>query len=120
MRARTVVVVAVVVGTVATATSCRRRGESARADSTFVHAMVDLRLVTANPALDSAGRARARDSVLRHYNTSALGLDSIARRLSTNPDRAVEILRKIDNGVRTGGRPAPAAVIPKPATPAPK
>jgi hypothetical protein len=117
MRARTVFVVAVVVGTVATATSCRRRGESASADSTFVHAMIDLRLVTANTVLDSAGRVRARDSVLQHYSTSAAGLDSIARALGDSPDRAVEILRKIDYGVRLGGRPVVAPALPKPVTP---
>jgi len=50
MRARATTVVALAIGIVATATSCRKQGESANADSTFVRAMIDLRVVTANTA----------------------------------------------------------------------
>jgi hypothetical protein len=113
MRARPTTVVALAIGIVATATSCRKQGESANADSTFVRAMVDLRVVTANTALDSAAKARARDSILRHYSTSAAALDSTARLLGANPDHAVELLRKIDNGVRVRALPPPA--VPPPA-----
>jgi hypothetical protein len=115
MRARTLSVLTIVIGLVATATSCRKPSESASADSTFVHAMIDLRLVTVNTTLDSAAKARARDSILRHYNTSPAALESTARLLGNNPDRAVELLRMIDLGVRTGSRPAPVA----PASPPP-
>jgi hypothetical protein len=118
MRARATTVVALAIGIVATATSCRKQGESATADSTFVRAMVDLRVVTANTALDSAAKARARDSILRHYSTSAAALDSTARLLGANPDHAVELLRKIDNGVRVRGQPLPPPA-PTPAPPSP-
>jgi hypothetical protein len=108
-------------GLAATATSCRKQGESAAADTTFVHAMIDLRVVAANSALDSGGQARARDSILRRYNTSAADLESTAKVISKNPDHAVELLRKIDNGVRLAPKPlvppAPAPVTPP--TPAP-
>ena len=108
MRARATTVVALATSLVVIATSCKKQGASASADSTFVRTMIDLRLVTNNTTLDSAAKAHARDSILRHYSTSAAGLDSIARRLGANPDRAVDLLRKIDNGVRIRGQPGPA------------
>lgn len=100
-------------GLAATATSCRKQAESAAADTTFVHAMIDLRVVASNSALDSAGQARARDSILRRYGTSAADLESTAKVIAKNPDHAVELLRKIDNGARA----IPKPIIPP--TPAP-
>ena len=116
MRARTTTVLALAIGIVATATSCKKQGESANADSTFVRAMIDLRVVTANAALDSTAKARARDSILRHYSTSVAALDSTARLMAANPDHAVDVLRKIDNGVRVRGQPLPPAPTPAPPT----
>jgi hypothetical protein len=95
------------------ASSCKRTSESAKTDSTFVHAMIDLRLVTSNTALDSVTQARARDSILRHYGTSAADLESTARLIAKNPDHAVDLLKKIDNGVRTAPRPVTPPAAPK-------
>jgi hypothetical protein len=126
MRARFTPTVLILLGLATAATSCRKQGESAAADSTFVHAMIDLRIVAQNQALDSASQARARDSVLRRYNTSAADLEATAKLIANNPDHAVELLRKIDNGVRMVPRPivptAPAPTAqptPAPAAPAP-
>lgn len=119
MRARTLTVM-LFLGTAAIgATSCRRSSSNAHADSTFVHVMVDLRLVTANTTLDSVGKARARDSVLRHYSTSPDDLDRTARRLGADPDRAVELLRRIDNAARLAAvrQPSPRVTSPPPTTP---
>jgi|ERR1700722_1192649 hypothetical protein len=113
MRARSLLVMLLLGNGAIGATSCKRSSGNASADSTFVHAMVDLRLVTANTTLDSAGKARARDSVMRHYSTSPEDLDRSARRLGADPDRAVALLRKIDNGARLAAtRPAPLPTTP--------
>jgi hypothetical protein len=112
MRARVTLVISL--GTLILASSCKKLGtESASADSTFVHTMVALRLVTSNTALDSATQARARDSILRHYGTSAADLEATAHLIAKNPDHAVELLRKIDNSVRL----APRQVTPPPPAP---
>ena len=113
MRARAILVMLFLGNAAVGATSCKRSSSNASADSTFVHAMVDLRLVTANTTLDSAGKARARDSVMRHYSTSPEDLDRTARRLGADPDRAVALLRKIDNGARlAAARPALPPITP--------
>ena len=120
MRARGTLVISL--GILVLASSCKRLGtESASADSTFVHAMIALRVLTSNTALDSTAQARARDSILHRYGTSAADLEATAHLIAKNPDRAVELLRKIDNGVRLAPRPVtplpPAATTPPPQAP---
>jgi len=102
-------VLAVAVGALTT-TSCRQRHESAAADSTFVRAMGDLRLLASNAALDSAARARGRDSILRRYATTAGDLERIATEMAQDPDHAVAVLRKIDLRARPGPPPTAGAV----------
>jgi hypothetical protein len=91
---------------------CRPRHESVAADSTFVRAMGDLRLLAANASLDSLSRQRARDSILRHYATSEGDLERIARELARDPDHAVAVLRKIDLRARSVPPPAPVTAPP--------
>lgn len=81
--------------------------------------MTDLRVLTLNTTLDSVAQARARDSILRRYGTSAAELEATARIVAKNPDRAVELLRKIDNGVRLAPKPPLVPPPPAPASPAP-
>jgi hypothetical protein len=99
-------ITAIMLGIVALAASCKKAADSPTADSTFVHAMVDLRVLATNTALDSGAQARARDSILHRYGTSAADLEATARQIAKNPDHAVELLRKIDNGARTAPKPA--------------
>jgi hypothetical protein len=58
--------------------------------------MTGLRLVAQDTSLDSAGRARKRDSVLRVYRLTPTVLESAASRLADRPDHAVELLHAID------------------------
>ena len=77
--------------------------------------MTGLRLVAQDTSLDSAGRARKRDSVLRVYRLTPTTLESAASRLAERPEHAVELLRAIDVGV---AKAASKAVTPSaPAAP---
>jgi len=115
-RSRAILTTALLVvapGSIATV-GCRPRHGSVAADSTFVRAMGDLRLLAANASLDSVARQRARDSILRHDGTSEADLERIAKALAADPDHAVAILRKID----LRARPVPlASPAPVPAAP---
>jgi hypothetical protein len=114
--------------------ACGQPTSSDVSDSTFVRAMTALRLVAQDTSLDSAGRARKRDSVLRVYRLTPPALESVASRLAERPEHAVELLRAIDQRVARAankpvtpsapsGAPRPAAIPATPAkaaTPAPK
>ena len=64
-------------------------------DSTYIKTMVALRRLPLG--VDSAFRARQRDSILRAFGVTAKELEAIAIRLSENPDRAAPIFRAIEN-----------------------
>ena len=108
--------------------ACRPHSRlTAAEDSTFVHVMGDLRAVAASTTLDSVARAQARDSVLRHYQITPAALESLASRLASNPDAAVQLLRQVDTRARIASQPpaqkkivppTPAPVTTPPATPA--
>ena len=80
--------------------------------------MTGLRLVAQDTSLDSAGRARKRDSVLRVYKLTPIALESAASRLASRPEHAVDLLRAIDQRVARAANkaPTPAATAKKPAT----
>jgi hypothetical protein len=86
--------------------ACRlRSGASPADDSTFVHVMTDLRIVSSNQTMDSADRAHARDSILQHYQLTPATVESLASRIAINPDRAVQLLRLVDSRARFGNKP---------------
>jgi hypothetical protein len=64
-------------------------------DSTYVKTMVSLRKLPLN--IDSASRARQRDSVLRTFGVTAKELEEIAVRLAEDPARASVVFRAIEN-----------------------
>jgi len=78
--------------------------------------MTGLRLVAADTSLDSAGRARKRDSVLRVYKLTPTVLESAASRLAARPEHAVELLRAIDQSFAKAGNksgtPSTPSVVP--------
>jgi hypothetical protein len=93
--------------------ACRlRRGPTAADDSTFVRVMSDLRIVASSQTTDSATRAHARDSILAHYQLNSASIDSLASRIASNPDVAVQLLRLVDSRSRLGTRPLPPKVLP--------
>jgi hypothetical protein len=61
--------------------------------------MTALRLVAQDTSLDSAGRSRKRDSVLRAYRLTPTVLESAASRLAGRPEHAAELLHAIDSRV---------------------
>ena len=78
--------------------------------------MAGLRLVAADTSLDSAARARKRDSILQAYRLTPTVLESAASRLASRPEHAEELLRAIDAHVaRANTKPVPSAptVAPK-------
>jgi len=93
--------------------ACRlRSGPSAADDSTFVRVMTDLRIVSSSQTMDSAARAHARDSILQHYQLTPATIESLASRIATNPDRAVQLLRLVDSRSRFGSKPLPPKLPP--------
>ncbi len=64
-------------------------------DSTFVETIVALRLINIDPALDSARRAAARDSLLQSRDLTAETLEAAARGLADDPDRAFALWQRI-------------------------
>ena len=64
-------------------------------DSTFVETIVALRRINLDPALDSARRAAARDSLLQSRDLTAETLDAAARALASDPDRAFALWQRI-------------------------
>lgn len=66
-------------------------------DSTFVHTMVALRQLPVGSTLDTAARARSRDSILQAHGVTAAQLESAAARLADQPERAAQLWRVIEN-----------------------
>jgi hypothetical protein len=64
-------------------------------DSTYVGTMVALRRLPVGE-VDSVGRARLTDSVLRSFEVTAAQLESTSVRLANDPVRAAEIWRAIE------------------------
>ena len=64
-------------------------------DSTFVETIVALRLINIDPALDSARRVAARDSLLQSRDLTAETLEAAARALADDPDRAFALWQRI-------------------------
>ena len=64
-------------------------------DSTFVETIVALRLINVDPALDSARRVSARDSLLQSRDLTAETLEAAARALADDPDRAFALWQRI-------------------------
>ncbi len=78
-------------------TGCGQGGALAgMSDSSFVAAMTELQQVQRDPALDSAGRAAARISVLQRRGLTPSEVERAARALADEPSRASEIWRAID------------------------
>jgi hypothetical protein len=101
---------------VAASLACHHPTASDVSDSTFVRSMSELRLVAQDTSLDSAGRARKRDSVLMAYRLTPATLESAASRLAGNPEHAALLLHAIDTKVATANRPRPPVT---PVTPRP-
>jgi hypothetical protein len=64
-------------------------------DSAFARTMGDLQRVQMNGTLDSAGKAAARDSLLRQQKLTAVQLESAARALADQPERAALLFQAI-------------------------
>ena len=76
---------------------CRRgAGAPDVTDSTFVAAVAQLRRITFDSTLDSAGKAAARRGVFAKYKATPAELERTARAMARDPDRAVAIWRAID------------------------
>ena len=69
-------------------------------DSTFVRVMAELRTIQGQPWSDSAQRAAALDSVLQSRGLTPVALETAARAMADDPERAVAIWRSIDRHVR--------------------
>lgn len=74
-------------------------------DSTFVHAMVELRRLPLGGGLDPTARRITRDAILQRYGLDSAKLESAAKALADDPDRAAAIWQAIER----------AATIPPPA-----
>lgn len=75
------------------------RGErvfTTMSDSTFVHVMVELRKLPVGVVGDVSARAAERDSVLRRFGVTGPDLESTAVRLAREPQRAIDIWRRIE------------------------
>jgi hypothetical protein len=79
--------------------------------------MTGLRLVAQDTSLDSAGRARKRDSVLRAYRLTPTVLESVASRLAERPEHAALLLHAIDARVAAAAIKAAAPAAPNKTTP---
>ena len=66
-------------------------------DSLFVATLSDLRRIDATMAAsDSAGRAAARQRILQQRGLTVDRLDAAARALATDPERAVALMRAVE------------------------
>jgi hypothetical protein len=74
-------------------------------DSTFVNAMVELRRLPLGGGLDPTARRITRDAILQRYGLDSAKLESAAKALADDPDRAAAIWQAIER----------AATIPPPA-----
>jgi hypothetical protein len=69
-------------------------------DSTFVHAMVELRRLPVGVGTGAA-REQRRDSILQKYDITGAELESTAVWLARDPQRAADIWRAIESNVVT-------------------
>jgi hypothetical protein len=65
-------------------------------DSQFVATLADLRRIDATVQLDSASRAAARTRILQQRGLTVERLDSAARALAGDPERASAIFRAVE------------------------
>lgn len=80
-------------------------------DSLFVATLSDLRRIDATMvASDSAGRAAARQRILQQRGLTVDRLDAAARALAKDPERAVALMRAVDQRAVN----APASIRPAP------
>ena len=90
-------------------------------DSTFVAALAALHEITADPDKDSASKVQARDEVLRRYHVTLPQLESAARTLANDPQRAVDVWAAVDrktaDGPPTARQTPTAGTVRKPKTP---
>jgi hypothetical protein len=73
---------------------------SRMSDSTFVHAMVELRRLPVGAGVGDAREAR-RDSILEKYDITGADLESTAVWLARDPQRAAGVWRAIESTVFT-------------------
>jgi hypothetical protein len=109
-RGATPVARAIALILVAASAACQRSPSGPGAgisDSTFVAVLADLRLavtprngVAIPPPPDTAALSHTRDSILRKYGVTAVGLESAASRLANHPDHAADIFGAIDHRVQ--------------------
>ncbi len=79
--------------------ACRRDTVfTTMSDSTFVHAMIELRRLPVG-RVDPLSRTPQRDAILRKYNITGPDLESTAVRLAGDPQRASEIWRVIESNM---------------------
>jgi hypothetical protein len=74
---------------------------SRMSDSTFIHAMVELRRLPVGVTDAGGTRSMLRDSILRKYDVTGPELESTAVWLARDPERATEVWRAIESNVFT-------------------
>ena len=74
-------------------------------DSTFVTTIAELRRVHTDTAVSEAERVSARAKVLQTRGLTPAELDSHARMLARDPERAVLVWQAIERKVAQGGPP---------------
>lgn len=91
-----------------TASACARSSQDGVVqDSVFVNAMAELRMIGTDTSLDSAARDSARGAVLRAHGLTVEGLESMAREVADDPQRALNSWREIER-ISEGRRLPPA------------
>ena len=83
---------------------CDRRGGGAGLDdSTFVATMADLRRVHSDSAISATERDSARRKILQARGLTPDELDSHARGLAEDPERAVQVWQALERKVLAPG-----------------
>ena len=97
----------------ASSSACRRsRDLNGVSEARFVAVMASLKQVRDRPGLDSAQRARGRDSILQKEGLTADRLEGAARQLAQNPARAQTVWQAIErraNDTASAKAPNPAS-----------
>jgi hypothetical protein len=94
---------------IAGAAGCRQdRSSAGISDSTFVATIAQLHALNADPSLDSAGRAAAREAVLREQGVTGEALERAARAMAADPEHALAVWTAIDQRVRAAPPTRPA------------
>ena len=83
------------------------KNANAAGDSTFVRAMVQLRLIAQDSSLDSAARDTARLRTLTALHLTPDSLERYARGVASDPDRASTLWHSIDDRMRDAAAKAP-------------